>query len=85
MSDRRTYETWVVAGSDGGLTVMARRMLRYYGPEKGHYWAEKPHRMAFDHSVSSVQEEAVRRAWPEATTVEWIGDTERGTLWLADK
>ncbi len=80
---QRVYETTARKNEDGSLTIMARRQLRYYTEEKGHHWAEKAYRMPFDHALPSNPEEAVRRAWPEATSVTWAGDTVGGTLWLA--
>lgn len=80
---QRIYETTAVKNSDGSLTIKARYQFRYWTPEKGHQWAEKAYRMPFDHSLPENAPEAVRRAWPEAYTVTWAGDTVGGTLWLA--
>jgi hypothetical protein len=80
--ESKTYEVWFSPLSDGGIRVNARLMLRHYDPENGHYWAEKTVKMPFDHEGDNHQK-IIRMAWPDASSIQWIGDSERGSLWYA--
>lgn len=79
----KTYETRVTTGSDGSTYILVRYMLRQWDPDKGHHWAERPTRVAFNYWSTENLQDAVRIAWPEAKSVEWIGNTAGGSLFLA--
>lgn len=81
MAQTRAYRmTWPGYGQ-----VKAQRLLRYYEPERGHYWAEKSATIAIDYSLErgELYLAAIQQAWPECERIEWLGEDEKGILYLA--
>ena len=79
--ERRLYLTWF----SGLQSMSAKRMLRYFDPKHGHYWADKTVRITYDYAMEHGERHhaAIRKAWPEAERIEWVGENEKGTFWLA--
>ena len=86
MTTQQVFET-TYNGTSG--TVSARPMIRYWDPEKGHYWAYKPNRVTWDYAkdVDDNHKQAVMLSCRVAlqkdpVSIEWGGESVKGKLWI---
>ena len=70
-------------------TVSARPMIRYWEPDKGHYWGHKPNRVSWDHSkdIDENHKTAVMLSCrvslqKDPVSIEWGGESVKGKLWI---